>query len=151
MISTKHLVCAIECVSTNWFIFKVNQLTWAFMRFWVVLSYGQYFPIKTPTNVPHHQLPVWFKCEEKWCRVMQQYFQFLWKMWCKSDLAHRKQCICTSNLKLPYVKCSAGIPQGSLFGPLLFVLCINDLLCAIMLSQATLLFYRFFLEIGATI
>lgn len=48
-------------------------------------------------------------------------------MWMKSYLSNRKQCVVVGGVKSPYLDCPVGVPQGSIFGLILFSLYINDL------------------------
>lgn len=47
--------------------------------------------------------------------------------WFKSYLASRQQCVKINGIKSKIKTCNLGIPQGSILGPLLFCLYINDL------------------------
>lgn len=67
--------------------------------------------------------------------------------WFKDYLTNRKQCISygTESTDLKLIKC--GVPQGSILGPLLFLIYINDLHCSsqilnfILFADDTNLFY----------
>ena len=46
--------------------------------------------------------------------------------WFESFLTEREHCVKVKNVKSPYEKVSSGIPQGTILGPTLFILYVND-------------------------
>ena len=49
--------------------------------------------------------------------------------WFKSYLENRKRCIAYKTFLTSYINISCGVPQGSILGPLIFLVCINSIKC----------------------
>ena len=48
-------------------------------------------------------------------------------MWFESYLSNRKQCVDVGGSRSDFLPVSCGVPQGSILGPLLFLVYVNDM------------------------
>ena len=51
----------------------------------------------------------------------------IFSQWVSSYITHRKQCVQIKGTKSSMKRILCGVPQGSILGPTLFNLCLNDI------------------------
>ena len=65
------------------------------------------------------------------------------EMLIQSYLTNRHQKVISSNVSLTWKKVQCGVLQGSILGPLLFLICVNDLPSIISKNNHTMLLYTY--------
>ena len=51
--------------------------------------------------------------------------------WIKNYLSLRKQCTCANGIVSQYLNIICGVPQGSILGPLFFIIYVNDIVSSL--------------------